>query len=65
MQKRVAVLIATLIVCSIGALAVEWEETDWGAEVVLNSSTGLPAVVFHATLEYSEYPDNYYLDGGW
>jgi len=65
MQKRVAVLIATLIVFSVGALAVEWEETDWGAEVVLNSSTGLPAVVFHATLEYSEYPDNYYLDGGW
>ena len=65
MQKRVAVLIAALIVLSVGAVAVEWEETDWGADVVLNTSTGLPAVVFHATLEYSEFPDNYYLDGGW
>jgi hypothetical protein len=65
MQKQVAVLIATLIVFSVGAVAVEWEETDWGAEVILDASTGLPAVVFHATLEYSEFPDNYYLDGGW
>jgi len=65
MQKRVAVLTAALIALSMGAFAVEWEETDWGADVVLNTSTGLPAVVFHATLEYSEFPDNYYLDGGW
>jgi len=65
MRRRGVVLLATLMALSIGVVAMEWEETDWGAEVVLNSSTGLPAVVFYVTLEYSELTDNYTLEGGW
>ena len=65
MRKRVIVLIATLIVLSVGAVAVEWEETDRGTDVVLNSGTGLPAVVFYVTVEYSEIPANYHLNSEW
>lgn len=65
MQRGIIASVVILIAFSIGAVAVEWEEVSWGADVVLNTDTGLPAVVFHAAIEYSEFPDNYHLEGGW
>lgn len=65
MQRRVIASVVILIAFSVGAMAVEWEEVSWGSDVVLNADTGLPAVVFYATVEYSEYPSNRHIDGGW
>ena len=65
MRRNLTLSIVALVAVSIGALALEWEEADWGSEVVLNTSTGLPAIVFYASLEYSETPTSYDLDGGW
>lgn len=50
---------------TLATAALEWEEVDWGSEVVLNSSTGLPAIVFYVTIEYSEKPTSYDFEGGW
>jgi len=65
MQRRVIASLVILIAFSIGAVAVEWEEVSWGSDVVLNTDTGLPAIVFYAAVEYSEFPSNYHLEGGW
>ena len=65
MHRTLASAIVVLVVVSIGAVAVEWDEVDWGTEVVLHSSTGLPAVVFYATIEYSETPTSSKREGGW
>ena len=65
MQRGIIASVIILVAFSIGAVAVEWEEVNWGTEVVLNSQTGLPSIVFHAAIEYSEFPDNYHLEGGW
>ncbi|MFC2095661.1 lamin tail domain-containing protein [Candidatus Bipolaricaulota bacterium] len=65
MQRGVIASIAILVAFSIGAVAVEWEEVSWGADTVLNTETGLPAVVFYASVEYSEFPSSHHLDGGW
>ncbi|MBE0634934.1 lamin tail domain-containing protein [Candidatus Bipolaricaulota bacterium] len=65
MRRILAFSIVALVAVSMGVLALEWEGTDWGSEVVLNSSTGLPAIVFHATIEYSETPTSYDFEGGW
>jgi hypothetical protein len=65
MQRGVIASVVILVAFSIGAVAVEWEEVSWGADVVLNTGTGLPAVVFYATVEYSEFPSSYHLEGGW
>jgi hypothetical protein len=64
-RRNLTLSIVALVVVSIGALALEWEEADWGSEVVLNSSTGLPAIVFYANIEYSETPSSYDFEGGW
>ena len=65
MQRGILASVAILVAFSIGAVAVDWEEVSWGADVVLNTNTGLPAIVFSAAVEYSELPSNYHLDGGW
>lgn|GEM_PF-1753358 len=65
MQRGVIASVAILVAFSIGASAVEWKEVNWGVDVVLNTESGLPAVVFHATVEYSELPTSYHLEGGW
>jgi hypothetical protein len=65
MRRGIIASVAILVAFSIGAVAVEWEEVSWGADVVLNTETGLPAIVFSASVEYSEFPSSYYLDGGW
>jgi len=64
-RRILALSIVALVVVSAGVLALEWEEVNWGSEVVLNSSTGLPAIVFYATIEYSETPTSYDFEGGW
>jgi hypothetical protein len=56
---------ALALVCVVGALTAEWEETDWGSNVVLDYKTGLPAVVFHVTLEYTSASDSYHLSTSW
>lgn len=65
MHRGVIASVVILIASSIGAVAVEWEEVSWGADVVLNTETGLPAIVFHAAVEYAEFPSSYHLEGGW
>jgi hypothetical protein len=65
MQKGMVAVVAIVFAFSIGAWAVEWKEVDWGADVVLDTQTGLPAIVFSASVAYSESPDSYYLEGGW
>jgi hypothetical protein len=65
MRRGILASVVLLVAFSIGAMAVEWEEVSWGSDVVLNADTGLPAVVFYATVEYSEYPSNYHHEGGW
>ena len=65
MQRGILASVVILVAFSIGAVAVEWEEIGWGADVVLNTETGLPAIVFYASVEYSEFPSNYHLEGGW
>lgn len=66
MHRKLIVLAVVLAAWSIiGAAALEWEEIDWGTDVVLNTSTGLPAVVFYATIEYSGSPNSYDFEGGW
>jgi len=65
MQRGILASVIILVAFSIGAVAVEWEEISWGADVVLNTGTGLPAIVFYASVEYSEFPSNYHLEGGW
>lgn len=65
MHKGIIAFVGILVAFSIGALGVEWEEVGWGSDVVLDSNTGLPAIVFSATVAYSESPGNYRLEGGW
>ena len=65
MHRGILASVVILVAFSIGAVAVDWEEVSWGADVVLNTGTGLPAIVFYATVEYSEFPSNYHLEGGW
>jgi len=65
MERGAIASVVILVAFSIGAVAVEWEEVNWGTEVVLDSETGLPAIVFYAAVEYSEFPNSYKLEGGW
>jgi hypothetical protein len=65
MRRQIIVTAVTLLICSLGALAMEWKELDWGADAIVDSATGLPAVVFHAAVEYSEVPGSTRLSGNW
>ncbi|MCK5246523.1 lamin tail domain-containing protein, partial [Candidatus Bipolaricaulota bacterium] len=65
MRRGIVASVAILVAFSIGTVAVEWEEVSWGVDVVLNTETGLPAIVFSASVEYSEFPSSYDLEGGW
>ena len=65
MNIRLLVAGAALTLVCFGALGAEWEETDWGANVVLDYKTGLPAVVFHVALEYTSTPDSYHIETSW
>jgi hypothetical protein len=65
MRRGILALVLVLVAFSVGAVAVEWEEVSSSTEVVLSTKTGLPAVVFQVTLQYSEFPASYHLEGGW
>jgi len=56
--------VAAVLVC-VGAVAGEWEEDDRGPQILLDPASGLPAVVFHVTLEYTTTPDAQRVDTSW
>jgi len=63
--RKLIMLVVVVAVFSAGVSALEWEAIDWGQDVVLNPSTGLPSIVFYVTLEYSGSPNSYDFEGGW
>ncbi len=65
MCRKLFVSVMVLFTASLGALAIEWKEIDWGTEVVLDSSTGLPAIVFYVGIQYSEFPTSMTFEGDW
>ncbi len=64
-SRIIALAVALLLVGSLAALAIEWKVIDSGADVVVDSKTGLPAVVFHVAVEYSEVPVSTDMSGNW
>ncbi len=57
MRRRMTVAILMILVASLSAVAVEWEEIDWSATVVSDYKTGLPAIIFNTGLAYDVIPE--------
>lgn len=51
MGKQSIGAVTLVVIACLGAWAAEWTETDSGADIVVDAGTGLPAVVFHVSLE--------------
>jgi len=56
---------AALVLVATAVFGTEWEEIGWGADVVLDAKSGLPAVVFHAALEYTSAVGRYEVETLW
>lgn len=65
MRRQPVIAGAVLVLTCLGAWGAEWTETDWGADVVLDAGTGLPAVVFHVALEYTSASGSSPVDTSW
>ena len=65
MRTRTIVVAAALTLTCLAVCATEWEETDWGTEIVVDARTGLPAVVFYVSLEVPAPPDGRPISTSW
>jgi len=65
MRIRAIAILAVLVSIGLGLSAADWDETDWGNEIVVDAKTGLPAVVFFVSLEVSLPPDERLINTSW
>jgi hypothetical protein len=65
MRTQLVAAGAVLALVCLAAWGAEWKETDWGADIVLDAGTGLPAVVFHVALEYTSASGSSPVDTLW
>jgi hypothetical protein len=65
MGVRSIVVMAVLVLTPLVAVAADWQETDWGADVVVDAKTGRAAVVFHLTLQVEATDGGYEISASW
>ena len=65
MRTRTIAVAAALATICVGGWAAEWDETDWGNEIVVDPATGRPAVVFYVSLEVAAPPDGRPIRTSW